>query len=838
MMTGPIGFIIGHLHKMAPPAGEEATDGQLLEDFIGHCDETAFAALVSRHGPLVLSVCRRVLGNDHDAEDAFQVTFLILARKASAIRKRPSLGGWLYEVAHNVALRAKANMTRRRESERQVPPVQPALPLAESDHQEVCAVLPEELKRLPEKYRMPMVLCYLENKTHEQAAQLLRWPIGTVSGRLARAREMLRKRLERRGWAVSSALLSAVLAQQTATAAAPPILTASTAKAALLVASGQAGTLEISAGAAVLYQEMMRAMTITKLKTLAVLLALASVLGTGSVIAYSALGVSPPVPPNAFVAEPAPAPVPATAVLPPDLDLVPREAFAFVSLRVADLHKALIDKNAQQPVTLSAILDGFLRDPRLQQFEKTAGLGLEKIDRFTLLKDFRHADKEAMIITAAQPYARDNLLQAVFGEAEEVKDGRKTYYFNKKPDATAIYGEPTALYFANERTIVIGHLTCVRELLAQSLPQKQEETLQGALRLAVEHPFVVGVNPQPLNEALKQKGEALPQDYEDLKTILDAKSAALTVNLAKQIEIDLFLNYPNENTRKDAVKDIQSSLAWTRLQAEKLSKLLTDEKFEKLALIAGETAVALKDAPIRQEGLRVHVPVYVQADPAARRAAVLEVATQLLPKARLQAEKTAGMNNLRQLGIAMHIHHDTENKLPPDAIYSKDGKPLLSWRVAILPYLEQDGLYKEFKLDEPWDSEHNKKLLAKMPKIFALPGVKTKEPYTTFYRLCSGKGAVFEGKQQLTLAQITAADGASNTLMILEAGEAVPWTKPEELDFSPDKPLPKLGASAEDYFLALFVDCHVQTIKKKTDEKTIRALVTWDGGEKVDLPQE
>jgi uncharacterized protein (TIGR03067 family) len=186
-------------------------------------------------------------------------------------------------------------------------------------------------------------------------------------------------------------------------------------------------------------------------------------------------------------------------------------------------------------------------------------------------------------------------------------------------------------------------------------------------------------------------------------------------------------------------------------------------------------------------------------------------------------------NNLKQLALAMHNHHAVHGTLPPAAIYDKDGKPLLSWRVLILPYLEEKDLYDQFKLDEPWDSEHNKKLLDKMPQIFG------KEGKETFYQVFTGKGTIFEGKEGTKLTDIT--DGTSNTILMAEAGKAVPWTKPEDLPFDADKELPKLGGLFNGDFHAAFADGAVRFLKGTIDAKELKALITYAGGEVVNFDQ-
>ena len=183
-------------------------DAQLLDRFVeSHSEaaEVAFEALVQRHGPMVLRVCREILGDSDDADDAFQASFLVLVQRVRSIRDRGSLASWLYGVATRVALRARTDAARRREVERQGATVPADRSLA-AERSFVDPVVHEELTRLPEKYRAPIVLCYLEGLTHDGAAQQLGWPVGTVRGRLARARDLLRNRLTRRGVTASAAL--------------------------------------------------------------------------------------------------------------------------------------------------------------------------------------------------------------------------------------------------------------------------------------------------------------------------------------------------------------------------------------------------------------------------------------------------------------------------------------------------------------------------------------------------------------------------------------------------------------------------------------------------------
>ena len=187
-------------------------------------------------------------------------------------------------------------------------------------------------------------------------------------------------------------------------------------------------------------------------------------------------------------------------------------------------------------------------------------------------------------------------------------------------------------------------------------------------------------------------------------------------------------------------------------------------------------------------------------------------------------------NNMKQLGLALHFYIDGHKGTMPADIVDRDGKPLLSWRVRLLPYIEQQELYKQFKLDEPWDSPTNKALLEKMPATLASPRVTVKKGYTV-YQGFNGPGAVFEAGQNLKFpASIT--DGTSNTIFLVEAGTAVPWTKPADLPFDPKADLPDIGKPYNGQPLVGLLDGSVRTLNTaKLTPQTLKAAITRAGGE-------
>src|SRR5438270_7091043 len=426
----------------AGQARDDHADGELLARFASDSDSAAFAAIVHRHGPMVWSVCRRLLARTEEAEDAFQATFVVLLRRATSIRQGALLGNWLYGVAYRVAVRARARAARRGALEKQGLAAEPAVAPTEpaNDWQQL---LHEEVVRLPEKYRRPIVICYLNGKTNEEAASVLGWPVGTVKGRLNRARDLLRRRLGRRGVCLSAGALTGALASARLEAAVPALLMTST-----LTGTAAGTTAGVSANVLTLSTGVMHAMFWNKCAAIGRMLVLIALIGGGM---------------------------------------------------------------------------GF------------------------------------------------------------------SYY------------------------------------------------------------------------------------------------------------------YLSAGEQQDA---------------------------------AGQTAAGQPKAQPK-------------AEPA--------------PAASTPEQLRASAGNLKNLALAMHNYIGEYGHFPPAAAYSKDGRPLLSWRVLLLPYLDEDKLFREFKLDQPWDSAHNKKLLARMPEVYAAPRGKTKEAHATFYQVFTGKGTVFEGQRGTRIVDI--ADGTSNTIL-------------------------------------------------------------------------
>jgi RNA polymerase sigma factor (sigma-70 family) len=289
MSISPISEFLQNIRRAALRRDEAGwTDGQLLDVYVHSREEEAFAALLHRHGPMVWGVCRRVLGNEGDAEDAFQATFLVLVRKAASIVPREQIANWLYGVARQTAVKARAMAVRRMAREKLVKDMPEVAAEEQNGLDDWLPLLDQVLGRLPEKYRTAIVLCDLQGKSYKEAAGELGCPEGTLAARLARGRAMLSKRLARQGFIVTSAVLAAVLSQS-ASASTPASVVSSTIKAATLLAVGRAAASgAISVQVAALTEGVLKAMLLSKLKLATTLMVTVGTLSGAAGLLYFA----------------------------------------------------------------------------------------------------------------------------------------------------------------------------------------------------------------------------------------------------------------------------------------------------------------------------------------------------------------------------------------------------------------------------------------------------------------------------------------------------------------------------------------------------------------------
>jgi hypothetical protein len=504
-----------------------------------------------------------------------------------------------------------------------------------------------------------------------------------------------------------------------------------------------------------------------------------------------------------------PDPTKSDAGLRASLDLVPADSVGFGTVALAKWWNSEQGKQFQQQIAEV--------EPS-PYIEKVLGLPPENIEQLTLAVS--KTSIPVTIVAATAPCKRDRVISMVAPNAAEQKEGNSAYHGNRE----------VAVHFVSDRLYLFGPEEGIKQYLVR--PSKTGALSEGALKeaagLAQKHMAVVAVDPQfkELSEIVKQAGNSPFANA--IKPVIDLRFAHLTLDLGDQLELAAQLSYADADTAKKNHPDIKKVVEFGRTSVAQIRSSLDPSMREAAAPFTNFLDSILRSATVEQEGAKVNVAVQSEKGSMGQLVAALGPAVQ---KVRESANRTISQNNLRQIGIAMHQHADIfGGQMPKAAIYSKTGQPLLSWRVAILPYIEQKPLYDQFKLDEPWDSEHNKKLIPILPKTYAPPGVTTSQPGMTFYRIFTGPMTPFPGQAPSRLPA-SFPDGLSNTILVVEAGEAVPWTKPDELAYDPQKPLPKLGGIFKGITNVLLGDATVRPLSPKVSEKTIRAAITPAGGE-------
>lgn len=499
--------------------------------------------------------------------------------------------------------------------------------------------------------------------------------------------------------------------------------------------------------------------------------------------------------------------------LPSDLAKIPSDGLYVASVRLAEVWNGDI---------LKAVREKYKNELEAapQEFKKRFGLSLEQIERMTvvLLDPPPARGEEPLFFTRTlEDYDLAKIL-AVQKNVQAKKYKDQTVYVSADKD--------WAVYPLDKRALVFGHFSEIRNSIDRPQPKK-EGGLSGILRLAAgKHTLVSGVNIKSLIDAI---GERLPGEVEPFRPLLQAQWGSVAFDLGKQTRLQTALHFETEKEAKEAIQPGQTGLTLLRAGLERgIAQLDKEKDTQSMVQLLKQIQEPLKAAKIEQQGATLRAGVAVEIDPAA--AGLIFV--QTMQKMRESSTRAQSANNLKQIALAMINYADTNGgRLPPHAIYDKNGKPLLSWRVLILPYIEQRNLYNQFHLDEPWDSEHNKKLLQYTIRTYTSPqqDEKSIKDHLTYYQGFVGKGAFFEGKRGVPYpAAFT--DGTSNTIMVVEASKGVPWTKPEDIPYDAEKPLPKLGLPGSTTCMAALCDGSVRTLPPKLTERTLRNAITRDDG--------
>jgi hypothetical protein len=569
-----------------------------------------------------------------------------------------------------------------------------------------------------------------------------------------------------------------------------------------------------------------------------------------------------------LVAAPSPGRAADAKELPSDLALVPPDASGFTTVRVADLAgskagKLLLEQLSQDKNSL------------VTHLERELGVPLADVERLTLL-----SAENVVIVRTTKPYDRAKLLAALVPAGKEQKFKGKTYSHDENAH--------TDLYLADDHVFVKSwawgpEMSGLKQLWDR--PAAKDAPLAEALHLAAEkHHLVAGVNPSALlvgfvapefapGQGVKEgppPGEPSPKPQDSPKTsppkdaadpppqpvafpderrpkppsteellrqvppemlpykpLLQARVATLVGDLGDEVKVEVRFTFPNKELARDGEVSVRVGLYVLRellpQGLEEIAPAATRPK--QLQAFVEQVQTALKTATVGEHGAVVSASAHMKVEPSA----VATLAVQL----RQAGQRRLIENNLRQLVLAAINHADANNGvLPAVASFDKAGKPLLSWRVHMLPYVGEAKLYKEFHLDEPWDSAHNKKLIAKMPQVFRGPNDKLNEQGKTVFLAPTGKGTAWPGGPTGLRFPASFQDGTSNTILLVLADDAhaVEWTRPADLPVDLRKPHAGLGQWGNSFVFGL-ADGSVHTTKATISKETLTAAFTPAGGE-------
>ena len=430
----------------------------------------------------------------------------------------------------------------------------------------------------------------------------------------------------------------------------------------------------------------------------------------------------------------------------------------------------------------------------------------------------------------AKPYDRDSVLPKILRDSEADSRGDKTYQRAAHPSLPSVH-------FPNDRTIVAAP----EEMLLRMIAQEHDESPLRKLlanTASTEHAHVI-VSVDAVRNLTKAALDSLPPLPRPFVEFLKAPDyiswAEYRLSLQNAMKNELTLNATDAKAAVELEKLIKQGLDMGKqaMMAEMTKNMpASDDPVEQATGKYAKRMITLvfdSFQPARND-TKVSISMNAKSD-----VATIGILTALLlpavQAAREAARRTQSANNMKMIGLAMHNYHDRNRHFPAQANYDDDGHALLSWRVHILPFIDQEELYKEFHLDEPWDSEHNKKLIERMPTVYRNPNRNPDNK--TNYLVAAGKGTIFAGKEGASFRDIL--DGSSSTIMLVEANDdqAVEWTKPSDLEYNPDMPMSGLGQLRQKGFQVLLADGSVRFIASTIDRETLKALFTAKGGERV-----
>jgi hypothetical protein len=495
-------------------------------------------------------------------------------------------------------------------------------------------------------------------------------------------------------------------------------------------------------------------------------------------------------------------------------DLVPAKAILFASVRPADIWASERMKQLKHDLPASVMGE-------LAAAESKTGTKLADVEQVFLIVSDTQGKSGLLGVSVTQPFDRKKILEMLrVGPAKFVTAGerKRAYYVSRSGNE--------AIHFANDKLLLWGPEGEIKAYLSLKEKPTPDALLAEALKLAggKSHYVVAGSPPAELTAKLTS---TLPASLAVLKPVLQIRSAVTTGDVSVTAPAFFQADYADAATAEAARKGLETFL--TGDKPGLLDLLMKDAPEDARKLVAGY----LKGVKLGVKGTRVSLEMPGGSD--ALMAALTRPAVQ---KVRDAANRTAAMNNFKQLAVGLR-KYETQTRVgfPPPAMPDKDGKPLrMSWRVALLPFVGERELFVKFRFNEPWDSEYNKKLVATTPKIYELPGVQA-PPGMTYVQVFTGPSTLFDQNVQLGFSGVK--DGPSSTLMLVEGAKPVHWAAPDDLPYSPQKsPLEQVGSHYQGGTIAAFADGAVRLLSKSITEATLRAFITPNGGEKVNPGQD
>jgi prepilin-type processing-associated H-X9-DG protein len=499
--------------------------------------------------------------------------------------------------------------------------------------------------------------------------------------------------------------------------------------------------------------------------------------------------------------------------LPPDLARIQSASFFIGSANVG----TILNSEAAKGVREQALKT--FAEP-LKELEKEIGVGLLDIERITMaMPSIGPNQSEPVVIVATKNAIEpENVLRLAMPEhTEKSVDNAKIYVAKGR--------ERKAISFLDSKAYAFGPPDSVEQFVTAAPPAKKAGPLTPVLNAIAsgKHAVVAGINPDPLNALVDQLGA----EAEPFKPLIAAKSSLITMDLTNKLTIDArgtFADAKDAEKAEKSITELRTLLLGIMGQGiQKLEKQGPD--WAKIVDLLKQAETTVKDGKIQRKDAEIQISMATAADIAKLNAALIEAVSKI----RDSAARIQSMNNLKQIALSFHNYMDSTGAFPTNVL-DKNGKPMLSWRVMILPYLEQDNLYKQFHLDEPWDSEHNKKLIDQMPATYLVPGDDAKKHLTRYVGF-SGKGALFDGATGKKITDVT--DGTSNTIMVVEGAKGVIWSKPDDIPFGDGKLVPLVANPKKGGFNAAYCDGSVRFLKNTIKEETLRALITIAGGEVI-----